>query len=128
MAKQIGMNPLGEFYPKTFLAGDLQRVTEAVTLKGGSVYPAGALLGRNASTGICELANTAAGDGTQTLFGVRAEEVDATDGDAAGVAYLTGEFALDRVTPAPGSSSANFAVAGRGLGIFFKSIGTHPDQ
>lgn len=128
MSRSLGVNTIGETGIKTIFAGDFQRVTEEVKLKGGSVYPAGAALGKITATGVCQLVSNLATDGSQVLYGILAEEVDATAGDAVGVAYLTGEFAAERIVFAPGSTYANHVVAARARSIFFRDINTAPNE
>jgi hypothetical protein len=64
-----------------------------VTLKGGTTYPLGAVLGRITASGIHRLspAATVAGDeGAETAVAVLIEAVDATAGATTGVAVARG--------------------------------------
>jgi hypothetical protein len=66
---------------------------EVVTLKGGTTYPLGAVLGRITASGIHRLspAATVAGDeGAETAVAVLIEAVDATSGATTGVAVARG--------------------------------------
>lgn len=115
-----GMNPVGDFRPVMLFAGDFPRASEAVQLKDGAVYPAGAVLGKNTATGICELVNSAAADGTEEVFGVLAEEVDCTGGSYFSAAYLTGEFNQNALTFGGSDTVDTHRKAARTLCIFFK--------
>ena len=126
-ANQIGLNKIAEYKPKAFFASDFPRETGEVVLAAGMFYPEGSVLGKVTASGKCTLAAAAASDGSQNLYGILAEDVDATDGDRTSIAYLTGCFAQQRLTYAAGNSADNFAAAGRTLSIFFKNAELQPD-
>jgi hypothetical protein len=66
---------------------------EVVTLKGGTLYPLGAVLGKITASGIFRFspAATVTGDeGAETAVAVLIEAVDATDGDRDGLVVARG--------------------------------------
>lgn len=127
-SNQVGLNTIGEYSSTALIAGDLQRVTAAVTLLAGAKYPEGSVLGKITASGKCTLVNPAASDGSQDIFGILSENVDATAGDRESIAFLTGEFALQRLAAAAGVVVADLLAAAREKGIFFREITIQADE
>lgn len=128
MSRQIGMNSLGEFQYDSLLAGDFPRADEAVTLKAGRVYPVGSVLGRITDSGLCVLVDSSQSDGSENVFGILSEKVDATSEDCSSVAYLTGEFVEQRLTFGGSDDVETHRDAARARSIFFKKAALQPNQ
>jgi hypothetical protein len=64
----------------------------------------------------------AATDGSQRVYGVIAEEVDATSADAEAVVYLTGEFNEDALTFGTGLTKTNTKEEARAKGIHYVEV------
>ena len=120
------MKKIGQFDYEPILAGDLQRVTTPVTLKAGQVYKLGSVLGVD-KTGLCSLVDSTKNDGTQNLFAVLAETVDATEADAAAGAWMTGEFERARLIFGGSDTWKTHEKAARDVGIFFKDAALQPN-
>ena len=120
MSEKLGINTIGEFQPRQIIAGDFQRVTKAVTLNAGAVYPMGSVLGIRSANGLCKLVDSAQDDGTETVYAILGEDVDATEGQAVGAAFLTGEFIRDALTFGGSDTWETHEQAARALSIFFK--------
>ena len=102
------------------LAGDFPRVTKKVTVLSGQNLVRGAVVGEVTANGKVLLSLTAAEDGSQTPSLIMAEAVDASAGDAVGVAYATGEFSEDALTFGTAHTKATTEAALRARGIFLK--------
>ena len=81
-----------EFTPKQLIIGDLDIVTGAITLLTGLLYLAGSVLAKVTATGKYTLVDNSKSDGTEIAKYILAGDVDATNGDAPGIAYKTGQF------------------------------------
>lgn len=125
---KLGVERLGEFNYTSLLAGDLHTSTAAVILSAGSVYPVGSVLGRATDTGMCSLVDSSKTDGTEKVYAVLAETVDATEGDVEAIGYLTGEFVQARLTFGGADTWETHKDAARAVGIFFKSAALQPNQ
>ncbi|MDR1744486.1 MAG: head decoration protein [Planctomycetota bacterium] len=116
----MGQNIIGKMEYQNILAGDFPRSTMPVTLAAGVKYPAGAVVGKATTDAKCALVDSSKSDGTQTVYGVLLQEVDATGADAPGVIGLTGEFNRDSVTFGGSDTWETHYETARGLCIFFK--------
>ncbi|EPG5002533.1 head decoration protein [Klebsiella oxytoca] len=115
---------IGKFEPVNLLAGEMYRSTKGVTMKAGQIYPAGSVVAIDGSDkGV--LLDSA--DASLELSGVLAGEVDATDGDAAGVLYLTGEFNRNALTFGGADTYEDHEDAARIVGIFFLDTSVFPE-
>ncbi len=89
----IGYAVLGTHAPDKLIAGDAKIVTEPVTIASGSgALTRGTVLGRITASKKYTMAVGTASDGSQTPDAILAGDVDATSGDVAAIAYLSGEF------------------------------------
>lgn len=127
MTKQIGVNKIGEFQYSPLLAGDAKRVTTEITLKAGQVYPVGAALGRAAADKICTLVDKDASDGTEEIYAILPDAVDATASDIVAVGYLSGQFNRECIVFGSGTYE-DYEDAARALGIYFMAVSTQPNQ
>lgn len=110
------MEHLDQFIPNNLVAGYKHQTTEQVKLAAGAVYRIGSVLAKNQS-GECVLVDSSTD--ANVIYGILAHTVDATNGTAGGVAYLTGEFNT-RVLIFGGSDTAEQHIdTARKLGLFF---------
>lgn len=75
-----------------------------------------------AGSGMAKLVDKAAVDGSENMYAILAEDVDATDADKVAPVYVTGEFNQSAVIFADGTTAADVKTAARALGIFLKSV------
>lgn len=115
----MGQEILGRMEYDNLLGGYFPRVPEAVTLAAGQAYPVGSVLGK-AADGKCALVDKAKSDGTQEVYGVLVQDVDATAADTPGVVCLTGEFNRNHLTFAAGNTWQDHVDAARKLCLFFR--------
>lgn len=128
MTRSPGMRTIGQFEFDNILAGDLRRITEAVELQEGQVYRAGSVLGKITASGLCTLVDSAKTDGSEEIFGVLADDVDATDRDMPAIAFLTGEFNRNRVTFGGSDTYETHQEAARIKNIYFKDAVLRDEQ
>lgn len=115
------MSTIGTYnYPDLF-AGDFPLVTEPATvLSGEGVLSAGSIMGKVTATG--KLRHIAAnGDGSENVFAILSEDVDATAADVETIVFLTGEFNENALSVGDSTVAAR-KVACRQLSIFQKSV------
>ena len=74
-----------------------------------------------------KLATSRGTDGTETLYGVLADDTDATDEATVCALYLGGELNSDALTFALGDTAAAWADQARVLGFLFRSNVSAPD-
>lgn len=84
---------------------------EAVTVAAGSNLVSGAVIGMVTATGKVVLHTAAAADGSQAIYGILFDNVDATTGDKTGVAIVRDAVvASDRLTYEPTADAAAKAI------------------
>jgi hypothetical protein len=91
-----------------------------MTLKSGQVLTRGAALGRITSGGQVKQLDSTQSDGSQTPYGVLAEDCDATDGDTNCLVYVRGVFNDRSVGFVTGQVAATFYDGFRDVGIYLK--------
>jgi hypothetical protein len=116
----LGMNTIGQMKWREILAGNFPNSTEAVAIASGQNLKAGSVLGRVTATGKYKLVDSTASDGSQTPYSVLMEDVDATNGDATGVAFLTGEFIRTNLAFGGTDTWETHLQNARSKSIFFK--------
>lgn len=94
-------------------------ITDSVTLKGGSVYLRGMVVGLD-GTGKASIVDSTKADGTESPYGIVTDNIDATDGDVSAVLYLTGEFNADALIFKDTDTIEKFKTKLRNIGIFAK--------
>jgi len=101
-------------------------VTDAMIIAAGQNLKRGAVLGQITATGKGKLVNSAnagaTADGSETIYAILAEDVNATTVDKTVVVYLTGEFNENALTFGGTDTSTMYKAAARKVGIFFKSV------
>ena len=122
--KKVGVNKIGQFDYQQILAGDFQRVAYSFTLKAGQVYKLGSVIGLDAGGKGVLVGN----DSVTDIFGILAEEVDATAEDQVATVFLTGEFAQERMIFGGTATAAGHWAAARNKSIFFKATSIRPNQ
>lgn len=111
------MKQKSEMKYENLFAGDAEVVTEAVTIKIGEVIPKFSVVAKNAEGKVV----TAAKDNdTLKLYGILAEDVNATDKDIESVVYLSGEFNSNTVIVKEGNTLEDLKVGLREIGIYLK--------
>ncbi len=121
MSDQLA-NTIGTYeYDDLVAGGTMQVVTEPVKLKSGASYVRGTVLGKVTATGEATIVNSAASDGSQTPYGILADDVDSTGESKPAVAYLTGEFNEDALVFGGTDNAATHKRALRNIGIFLKT-------
>lgn len=102
----------------SFIAGDFPRITRKITVKSGSDFPAGAVMGRVTADSKYTLSLSAASDGSQTPRVILSEPAYAAGGDVEVIAYLSGDYIAEGLTIGTGHTAASIADGLRGLGIY----------
>lgn len=111
------MKQICELKYDNLFAGDAEVVPEAVTIKKGEVIPKFSVVAKNAEG---KVVTAAKDDDTLKLYGILAEDVNATDKDVESVVYLSGEFNSNTVIVPEGHTLEDFKVGLRGIGIYLK--------
>lgn len=105
----------------SLFAGKIQPVVAgAETITGGAAYTRGTVLGLITASGLCTISNSAAENGSENIYAILAEDVDATGGDVAAAVYYTGEYNVDALTFGGSDTAADRKQEARNVGIFFK--------
>jgi hypothetical protein len=86
------------FTPDGLIAGDYPIQTEAGTLITGQNLARGTVVGKITASGKFTTALSASSDGSQAVYGILADSVDATSADKACVVYISGEFNTNAMT------------------------------
>jgi hypothetical protein len=106
----------------SLFAGKVQPVVAgAETITGGN-FARGTVLGYLTATDKCTIVDSEAdpADGSENVYAILAEDVDASGGDVVGVVYYTGEFNTAKLTFGGTDDADDHKVAARNIGIFFK--------
>lgn len=110
------------FIPDNLFAGNVMpKVTDTMVIAAGQNLPRGAVLGRVSADGKGKLVDKNATDGSQNVYAILAEDVDATAADKIAPVYLTGEFNENALTLAEGTTVDDIRASARAMGIFIKS-------
>lgn len=118
----LGMTSLGSLTYDNLFAGNVADIaTDMGTLAAGQKVARGAVLGRVTADKTLKLVDSTKADGTQTVYAVAAEAVDATAAAQPVPIYFTGEFNKAALTFGGTDTAATHEAAARNIGIFFKS-------
>ena len=110
------------FTPDNLFAGHVMpKVTDIGVIAAGQSLSRGAVLGRVTADGKLKLLDKSAVDGSQDVYAILAEAVDATTEDKSAPVLLTGEFNENVLTLAEGTTVADIKASARAIGIFIKS-------
>ncbi len=110
------------FIPDQLVAGQLQLVTDTVTILAGeaAIYKRGTVLGVVTASGKYTLSVNTAADGSQFPAAILVDDVDASATDVTAGVYLMGEFNQNRITFDPSWTLASVKSALRPYGIFLR--------
>jgi len=118
----IGMTSLGSTTYDNLFAGSVgDVVSDARTLILGQNVVRGAALGRITASSKLTLVNSAAVDGSQTIYAIAADAVNATSADQPIPVYLGGEFNQAALVFGGTDTQATHREAAKAIGIFFKT-------
>lgn len=107
-------------YNNLFAGNVMPVVTDKATITGGT-YTAGTVLGRITASGKLKKVDSTAIDGSQTIYAILADDVDASLADAPGAIYLTGEFNESKLIFGGTDTADTHRFEARKIGIFFKT-------
>ncbi|OTA14213.1 hypothetical protein Xvie_03900 [Xenorhabdus vietnamensis] len=85
------------FVPDQLIAGQLQLVTDTVTIAKSGILKHGTVLGQITATREYVLSKKSATDGSQTPCAILVDDVNATENSVSGGVYLMGEFNQHRI-------------------------------
>ena len=106
-----------EYKPDSLHAGDFPIRHVTATLLSGENLERGAVLGKITTGGKLKLSASASSDGSQNVYGILAEDADASDGDKQVLVYTTGDFNENALTLGAGHTAASIRDPFRALGI-----------
>ncbi|MBE0470505.1 MAG: head decoration protein [Methyloprofundus sp.] len=114
------------FTPDDLFAGHVQPVVadSEIVVSGAGVLARGTVLGKITTGGKLKTVDSAAVDGSQGIYAVLAESVDATSADVTAPVYYTGEFNEAKLVFGGTDTADTHRTAARNIGIFFKSAVT----
>lgn len=105
---------------KNILAGDFPLVSTEVTVLSGQNLVIGTVVGKITASAKVVILDSGNADGSENIFAVLSEPVDASAGDVVGPAFITGEFDSSKMVFGGTDTVATHLVAARDLSIFFK--------
>lgn len=112
----------GTFTHPNLIAGEYPRVERKITVASGNNLPAGTVLGRVTADGkMVAVDTTLTASGAHTPYAVLAHAVDASAGDAEGIAYLSGDFNEEALSYGGDDTILNHRDALRALNIYTQS-------
>lgn len=118
----IGMNSLGSTTYDNLFAGNVADiVTDVRTLIAGQNVVRGTALGRITASGKLKKVDSTAVDGSQTIYAIAADNVDATSTDQQIPVYFTGEFNQAVLVFGGTDTYVTHKESAKAIGIFFKS-------
>jgi hypothetical protein len=104
------------------VAGDFPMITEELTILSGNNLKRGTVLGKITASGKCVAVDSSKSDGSEVVFAVLSEDMDATLEDKQACAYLTGEFNKDALIFGGTDTIDTHKTALRNLSIFAKNV------
>ena len=118
----VGMTSQGSVTYDNLFAGNVADVVTGVgTLASGQNVTRGTALGRLTADGTLKVVDSTKSDGTQTIYAIAADAVNATSAAQPVPVYFTGEFNKAALIFGGTDTAATHEVAARNIGIFFKS-------
>lgn len=93
-------------------------VTDHVTVKSGKVYKKGTVVGIIDAEQVFVAVDSTKKDGSQTPYGIVADDVDATSENKQAVIYLTGQFNASKLIFGGTDTVEKHKRALRNIGIF----------
>lgn len=112
------------FEPDNLFAGWVQPVNSGseTIASGQGVLVRGTILGKLTASGKLAIVDSAQADGSQTIYAVLAEDVDATSEDVVTSVYYTGEYNKNELVFGGSDTADTHATKAREIGIFFKDV------
>lgn len=108
---------------KLFAGNVYPVVTEKATIvSGAGALTRGTALGLITASGKLKKVDSANSDGSQTIYAILAEDVDATSADKVCGVYLTGEFNQGALVFGGTDTYSTHKVNARKIGLFFKPV------
>lgn len=118
----FGMRSLGSMIYDNLFAGSVEDiVTDSAVLVSGQSVVRGTALGLITASKKVTVLNSANTDGSQNIYAIAADAVDATTGDQPIPVYFTGEFNQSAITFGGTDTYVTHKLAARAIDIFFKS-------
>ncbi len=118
----IGMTNLGSLTYDNLFAGNVSDVvTDVGTLATGQSVARGTALGKVTASEKLVVVDSSKSDGSQTIYAIAADAVNATAADQPVPIYLTGEFNQAALTFGGSDTFAKHKDTARSIGIFFKT-------
>ena len=118
----IGMTNLGSLtYDNLFAGSAADVVADIGTLASGQNVNRGAVLGKITVGGKLVIADSSKSDGSQTIYAIAADAVNATTADQPVPIYLTGEFNQAALTFGGSDTFVKHKDTAKAIGIFFKT-------
>ncbi len=93
-----------------------------VIASGQGVLVRGTVLGKLTASGNGAIVDSSLTDGSETVYAVLAEDVDATSEDVEAPVYLTGEFNENELVFGGSDDADTHRTQSRNIGIFFKDV------
>lgn len=112
------------FEPDNLFSGWVQPVNSGseTIASGQGVLVRGTVLGKITASSKCSIVDSAQTNGSQTIYAVLAEGVDATSADVVAPVYYTGEYNKNELVFGGTDTADNHATKAREIGIFFKDV------
>lgn len=110
-------------YDNLFAGTQVQPIVadEVTIASGAGVVTRGTVLGKITASGLSKAVDSTQTDGSEEVYAILAETVDATSADTKAPAYFTGEYNEAALTFGGSDDADTHRDAARGLGIFFKT-------
>ncbi len=103
-------------------AGNVQPiVSDEGSILAGQNITRGSALGLVTATGKLKLVDSTSTDGSQTIYAIASEDINATN-DTKTIVYLTGEFNINALTFGGTDTYLKHKTVARTIGIFLKNI------
>ncbi|MDI2091616.1 head decoration protein [Commensalibacter oyaizuii] len=120
---QIYGNKDVSYRQDNLIAGELQPVTQSITLKGNQgILRRGTIIGKD-NTGVYVVSKATATDGSEKALAVLVDTYDTSSGDVSGAGgYFTGEFNASRIIIDDSWTLETLRDAGRPLALFFQDV------
>lgn len=113
-------NQTGVDAPDGLHGGDFPIRSVQATLIAGQNLTRGAVLGKITTGGKLNLSLSAAADGSENVYGILAEDADASGGDKEVIVYTAGDFNENKLTIGAAHTADSIRDAFRDLGIHIR--------
>jgi hypothetical protein len=111
----------GSYSPDNLVLGDLPTISYDETVISGQDVTRGTVMGRITASGKLTACDHTAGDGSETPYGIMAEDCDASLADVECGAYVFGHFDSESLTFGGTSTISDLKVAMRLVGLYTRS-------